>query len=96
MSARLEAAMSSRVQNRSGKSQFLLTQPSNREPEAPDNILEAPESFYAGKTEYIGESIVACRSLIMNMKSALSDDDLGKSFQFLKQARSIARELIYR
>lgn len=95
IAAKLEAEVSSRVQNRSAK-RDLLVKLSDQEQEAQENMPVSPESFYLGRVEASEDLISAYRDLFLNLKFATHDDNPAKSFQFLKHARSIAKELIIR
>lgn len=95
IAAKLEAEVSSRVQNRSAKRE-LLVKLSDQEQEAQENMPVSPESLYLGRVEASEDLISAYRDLFLNLKFATHDDNPAKSFQFLKHARSIAKELIIR
>ena len=96
MATRLEAIESSRVRKKSGERQWLETSPSDQELEAQENVFKSTGSFCSEKIEDSEEFASAFRDLLLNLTSAIMDDDLAKSFQLLKEARSIAKELINR
>lgn len=93
IAAKLEAEVNSRVQNRSSKRE-LLVKLSDQEQEVQENMPVSSDSFHSGRVEASQDLICAYRDLFLNLKFATHDDDPAKSFQFLKHARSIAKELI--
>ncbi|KAK6250568.1 DNA mismatch repair protein MutS [Theobroma cacao] len=95
MATRLEAIESSRVRKKSEERQ-PETSSSDQELETQENILKSIGSFSSERLENLEEFASAFSDLLLNLKSARTDDDLGKSFQLLKEARSIAKELINR
>lgn len=95
IAAKLEAEVNSRVQNRSAKRE-LLVKLSDQEQEAQENMSVSPDGFHSGRVEASQDLISSYRDLFLNLKFAMHDDDPAKSFQFLKHARSIAKELIIR
>ncbi|KAJ4706053.1 putative DNA mismatch repair protein MSH3 [Melia azedarach] len=95
MAARLEAEVSSRVQKRLVKCQLLETS-SDQEQEAQGNMLATPDNFHTERVEGLEDLISTYQDLFLNLKFATHDDNPAKSFQFLKHARSIAKELLIR
>lgn len=85
MAARLEAELSSRL----GKEQLLETLPAHQQEEAQENMLR-PD----GRIENSEDSTVAYREFFSNLKSAMHENDVARSSQFLEKARSIAREFL--
>ncbi|KAK9291688.1 hypothetical protein L1049_019637 [Liquidambar formosana] len=96
MAAKLEAVVASRVENRFAQKQLLETPPINEEQEAQELISKPPDCSYAGVMGCTEEFSSAYREFFLNLKSGLGDDDLVRGFQFLKHARSLAKELINR
>lgn len=94
MATRLESIESSRVRKKSGKRQLLGTSSSGQEQETEENVFKSIHSFYGERIEDSEEFASAFRNLLLNLTSAITDDDLTKSFQLLKEARNIAKELI--
>lgn len=84
MAARLEAVLSSRL----GNEQLLETLPVQQQ-EAQENMLRSDV-----RIEKSGDSTVAYREFFSNLKSAMFDDDVARSSQFLEKARSIAKEFL--
>lgn len=89
MASRLEAVVNSRIQSRSGKSQQLDTLVTHQE-HGSKQLMPQPHDR---SCQEFGR---AYKEFFSNLKTALQDDDLAKSFQFLELARSIAKELISR
>uniref|UniRef100_A0A6N2NDC5 DNA mismatch repair protein MSH3 n=1 Tax=Salix viminalis TaxID=40686 RepID=A0A6N2NDC5_SALVM len=85
MAARQEAVLSSRL----GKKQLLETLPAHQQEEAQENMLR-PD----GRIENSEDSTVAYREFFSNLKSAMHENDVARSSQFLEKARSIAREFL--
>lgn len=85
MAARLEAVLSSRL----GNEQLLETLPVQQQEEAQENMLRS--DIRMEKSE---DSTVAYREFFSNLKSAMFDDDVARSSQFLEKARSIAKEFL--
>ncbi|XVE64210.1 hypothetical protein DITRI_Ditri07aG0083300 [Diplodiscus trichospermus] len=94
MATRLEAIESSQVRKKSGKRQWLGTSASDQEPEIQENVFKSAGSFCGERTEDSEEFASSFRALLLNLTSAITDDDLAKGFQLLKEARRIAKELI--
>ncbi|XP_034711126.1 DNA mismatch repair protein MSH3 isoform X3 [Vitis riparia] len=84
MAAELEAMIASRVKNSSAQKTLQGSQESI--------------SIKSGcsRAEQIGLEEDACREFFLDLKSALGNADPERSLQFLKHARSIAKELIGR
>ncbi|KAF9676304.1 hypothetical protein SADUNF_Sadunf09G0124900 [Salix dunnii] len=82
MAARLEAVLSSRL----GKEQLLETLPAHQQEEAQENMLRSD-----GRIENSEDSTVTYREFFSNLKSAMLENDVARSFQFLEKARSIAK-----
>lgn len=84
MAAELEAMIASRVKNSSAQKTLQGSQESI--------------SIQSGcsRAEQIGLEEDACREFFLDLKSALGNADPERSLQFLKHARSIAKELIGR
>ncbi|KAL5812968.1 hypothetical protein ACOSQ3_027918 [Xanthoceras sorbifolium] len=95
MATRLEAEVSSRAGNRSRRKKLQKTV-SDQEEEARENTLASHESFIAGMVKGPEELSSAYGDFFRNLKFAILDDNPAKSFQYLKDARSIAKELIVR
>lgn len=95
MSKRLEEEVSCRVKNKSVLYETHSDQEeaANTNTNTNTNALVSQDS-YAGAVE---DQDVLCslyRDFFQNLKLAIdNDDDPAKSFQFLKHARSIAKEL---
>ncbi|KAJ6876274.1 DNA mismatch repair protein MSH3 [Populus alba x Populus x berolinensis] len=85
MAARLEAVLSSRL----GNEQLLETLPVQQQEEAQENMLRSD-----GRIEKSEDSTAAYREFFSNLKSAMFDDDVARSSQFLEKARSIAKEFL--
>ncbi|XVF09858.1 hypothetical protein REPUB_Repub07fG0133200 [Reevesia pubescens] len=94
MATKLEAIESSRVRKKSGERQCIELSRSDQELETQENILQSTGSFYSERIEDSENFASAFRDLLLNLNSAITDEDLGKSFQLLKEARGIANELI--
>ncbi|TXG70881.1 hypothetical protein EZV62_005816 [Acer yangbiense] len=95
MATRLEAEVSNRVGNRSGRKKLRET--IGDQEDLRENTLASHESIYAGMVEGPEELCSAAYGdFFRNLKFAILDDDPAKSFQYLKHARSIAKELIVR
>ena len=95
MATRLEAEVSNRVGNRSGRKKLRETL--GDQEDVRENTLASHESIYAGTVEGPEELCSAAYGdFFRNLKFAILDDDPAKSFQYLKHARSIAKELIVR
>lgn len=96
MAARLEAEVSHRVGNIKGKKQ-LIEIPSGQEQEAQENMLISPDNCCAKRLEGPEEELSnAFQEFFLNLKFATLDDNPARSFQLLKHARSIAKELLIR
>ncbi|XP_031261305.1 DNA mismatch repair protein MSH3 [Pistacia vera] len=96
MAAKLEAEVSSRVGNIKGKRQ-LLEIPSGQEQGAQENMLVLPDNCCAKRLEGPEEELSsAFQEFFLNLKFATLDDNPTRSFQLLKHARSIAKELLIR
>lgn len=89
MAARLEVVVSSRMRNRLGKT-------SDQQGKAQEKIVESPDCFYTGRIGNFEDLSNAYREFFLNLKDAILDGDPAKSFQFLEDARSMAKELITR
>lgn len=95
MATRLEAEVRSRVESRSGKVQLLETQ-TDEEQEAQNDMLTRSDSIHKERAEELEEFCNACREFFLNLKFAILDDQIDKSFQFLKHARIIAKDFLIR
>uniref|UniRef100_A0A2N9HGD3 DNA mismatch repair proteins mutS family domain-containing protein n=1 Tax=Fagus sylvatica TaxID=28930 RepID=A0A2N9HGD3_FAGSY len=96
MASRLEALLSCRAGNRSKNKWLLEKLLIDNEQKVQENMLETPECFCSGGTGDLEDINNAYKEFFLNLKAAISDDDLARSFQFLNHARSIAKELISR
>ncbi|GMY07192.1 DNA mismatch repair protein MSH3 isoform X1, partial [Fagus crenata] len=94
MASRLEALLSCRAGNRSKNKWLLEKLLIDNEQKVQENMLETPECFCSGGTGDLEDINNAYKEFFLNLKAAISDDDLARSFQFLNHARSIAKELI--
>ncbi|XP_022736082.1 DNA mismatch repair protein MSH3 isoform X2 [Durio zibethinus] len=94
MATRLEAIEGSRVRKKSEERQCLETATSDQELETEENVLNSTGSFCSERIVDSEEFANAFRDLLLNLTSAITNDDLAKSFQLLEEARSIAKELI--
>ncbi|XP_002510803.2 DNA mismatch repair protein MSH3 isoform X1 [Ricinus communis] len=93
MAARLEEAISCRIRNRLDKSQLLKALQIDQLQEIQEKIPESPGNFHDKRIENYEELNNTYEKFFLNFKSALLGDD-AKSFQYLENARSIARALI--
>jgi DNA mismatch repair protein MSH3 len=96
MASRLEALLSCRAGNRSKNKWLLEKLLIDNEQKVQENMLETPECLCSGGTGDLEDINNAYKEFFLNLKAAISDDDLARSFQFLNHARSIAKELISR
>ncbi|PON64695.1 Endonuclease MutS [Parasponia andersonii] len=82
MAAKLEMVVSNRTRSKSGKMQLDSSSMCQREEK--EKNLEMDSS----------DSLGAYKEFFLNLEAVLSTEDHVKSFQYLKQARDIAEELI--
>ncbi|OMO97864.1 hypothetical protein COLO4_14300 [Corchorus olitorius] len=94
MASRLEAIESSRVRKKSGQRQWLVASPSDQELERQENIPKSIGSFCSKNPKNSKEFASAFNDFLLNLKSAITHDDLSRSFQLLKEARSTAKQLL--
>lgn len=79
MAAKLEAVVGSRVEKNIAK-----------------KLLETPQIYEEEKILKAGDRLInSYREIFSSLKSALGDEDPVKSFQSLKNARGLAKELIF-
>ncbi|XP_050222033.1 DNA mismatch repair protein MSH3 isoform X2 [Mercurialis annua] len=92
MAARLEAVVSCERRNRLDKGQLLKTLSSDQQ----KNLLGSSDFFQDEKTENHKELSDCYENFFSNLRLALLSGEPGRGFQYLENARSIAKALINR
>ncbi|KDP22293.1 hypothetical protein JCGZ_26124 [Jatropha curcas] len=96
MAARLEMVVSHRMEDKLVRRQLLETPTSDQQQETWEKTSESPDCFHSGKIEKYEELDNDYQKLFLNLKFAMLDGDSAKSFQYLENARNIAKALIIR
>ncbi|PRQ60072.1 putative DNA mismatch repair protein MutS [Rosa chinensis] len=97
MADRLEAVVRSRERNRYGNKRLLKSLTIDQKEEVQEEMLGSPTNV-CGRENQVKEDKIGgeYKEFFLNLKTAISSDDLTKSIQYLNHARSIAQELVSR
>lgn len=97
MADRLEAVVRSRERNRYGNKRLLKSLTIDKKEEVQEEMLGSPTNV-CGRENQVKEDKIGgeYKEFFLNLKTAISSDDLTKSIQYLNHARSIAQELVSR
>lgn len=97
MADRLEAVVRRRESDRYGNKSLLRSPTMDQKEEVEEEMLGTTGNAYAGENQ-IKEDIYGSEynKFFLNLKTAISSDDLTENIRYLNHARSIAQELVSR
>ncbi|GAB4858224.1 Mismatch repair protein msh3 [Ancistrocladus abbreviatus] len=96
MAGQLEAVVRRRMDDQKEKTLFFTTLPMNIENAASYDISKHPNTSITDEKDGRSHLAEGCRKFFQYLSCALGNDDMARSLELLKHARSVALELIAR